>query len=77
MVNTMTQRQIEREAEKDLDAAEAAMDAAESDLAMIERRWGLESGFHNLALRHFDRARATHADALRNLERTTHDDPDT
>ena len=75
MVITMTQRQIEREAEKDLDAAEAALDEAEAELDIASEID--DSKRYRLALGNFDRARSTYADALRNLERTTHDDPDT
>ena len=70
MMITTTQRQIVREAEKDLDAAQTALDAAEADLAMVERRWGLESGWYRLAYRYLDRAWATLAAASENLEKT-------
>ena len=73
-MKTTTQRQIEREAEKDLDAAQAALDAAEDELERA--RWaGLRE--HSDALISFQRAIDAHAAAIKNLERTTHDDPDT
>ena len=76
-MNTTTQRQIEREAEKDLDAAQDAMEDAEDALGIARRLYLLNSTQYRRALGTFDRARATYADALVNLERTTHDDPDT
>ena len=69
MMITTTQRQIERAAEKDLDAAEAAMDSAEDELG-IARLEGLFSWRYCVALRTFDRSRSTYAFALVNLEKT-------
>ena len=77
MMVTTTQRQIERAAENDLDAAQASMDAAEAAMAMAWRLYGLSSAQYRSALRACDRARANLAAALSNLERTTHDEQDT
>ena len=77
MVITTTQRQIERAAEKDLDAAEAATDKAEELLRMVSIFWGPDSAVYRAALVDCDRSRSTFAAAIYNLERTAHDDPDT
>ena len=70
MMITTTQKQIERAAEKEVDAAQTALDAAEAEMAMAWRLYGLSSAQYRIALRTFDRAISTHADALKNLEKT-------
>ena len=77
MIKTTSQRQIEREAEKDVDAAQAALEDAEDELEKARGDGGLKRWRYRAALRTIDRAIANHAEAILNLERTTHDDPDT
>ena len=77
MMITTTQRQIEREAEKEVDAAQTLLDHAVNHLEKARLYGGLDSVMYRDALRTFDRARSIHDDALDNLERTAHDDPDT
>ena len=71
MLITMTQRQIEREAEKDLDSAEADMDKAEAWVGIAKRDGGLHSFQYRSALIAFESAIATHANAIKNLQKTS------
>ena len=70
MMKTTTQRQIERAAEQDLDLAETAMHEAKAKLGIALHVFGLDSPGYRDAFYNFDRARAIHADALNNLEKT-------
>ena len=71
MLITMTQRQIEREAEKDLDAAQRELDFSECVLRLARRRCELDSSLYSSALSKCDRARGAYADAVKNLEKTS------
>ena len=77
MMITTTQRQIERAAEKEVDAAQAVKDAVEVEMGMVHIFWGPDSAVYRAALVNCDRSRSTFAAAIDNLERTAHDDPDT
>ena len=70
MMITTTQRQIEREAEKDLDAALAVMDAAEVEVEMAQRDEGLGSPRYADSLDAWRRSIFTSNAAINNLEKT-------
>ena len=70
MMITTTQRQIEREAEKDLDAAQAAMEHASAHREQVRLDGGVDSEMYAAADRTFDHAWSTLAAASENLEKT-------
>ena len=60
-----------RAAEKDVDAAWLKVTYANCELELERRYEGLDSAMYRVALRTFDRAISTHADAVKNLQKTS------
>ena len=70
MMITTTQRQIEREAEKNLDAAQDYMEHESAHREQVRLNCGVDSPMYAAADRTFDHAWATLAAASENLEKT-------